>query len=245
MNPQAARFPDSRCTVHSCNYAVAGISRHVFCNRHRECNNQGYYDPEKCNICRSMYSKANSDGSVGNKSLIAGLLRTMSKSTAFYHPVQWANPEFKSKFHDPLDLGKIKVRSRSSTPAAGRMPPPAHPRSSSLSNTTPHINPNSQGPDVPRVPNRPSRVSSRPSFPTEPPRASTEDHSGRPSTEDHSGHPSTEDHSGHPFPSSDTQDAALEHEEHLLQSVAPRSAKRMCKQFPALKAVVRELRGNV
>ena len=178
MNPQADRFAASKCNVHSCKFAVAGISRHAFCNRHRPCNSEGYYDPEKCDVCMSMYSKANSDGCVGSKSLIAGLYRAMCRSSSFYYPIIWANPDFKTLYHDPLELSKL--RSRSSAPAAARRPPAAHPRGSSVSNSASHFNPNSHGADAPRSPDRPSRVSSKLSRPSENPRSSFVDPSGRP-----------------------------------------------------------------
>ena len=79
------RSPDLKCNLRSCYYSVAGKSHHVICNKHRKYNNQGYYDPEKCNICRSMDNQANSNTNLaaGSKCNFSKLLRTMSKTTAF------------------------------------------------------------------------------------------------------------------------------------------------------------------
>ena len=152
MNPQnknSVKFSaSSKCDVHSCNTAVAGISRHASCNRHRPCNSGGYYNPEKCDICRSMFSKAKSEVDVG-RPLILGLFKSMRKSSSFHQPIQWINPEFKKLYYDPL------LRSRSSTPTTSRRSPAAHPRSSSVANPASHVSPDSLRPDAPLPPNGP------------------------------------------------------------------------------------------
>ena len=113
-----------KCGDSSCHYSVASKSGHDLCSKHRECNNGGYYDPNRCNFCRSLYASANAP-SISNpifKTTLAYIHRSMDKSSSFYYPLVWVDPEFKTLYHDPVfpsaraPSPSLKVRVRVSPP---------------------------------------------------------------------------------------------------------------------------------
>ena len=117
----SASAPNVKCSDNSCHYLVAGKSGHDLCNKHRECNNGGYYDPNRCNICRSLYALANAP-SIPNprcKSTLAYIHKTMRKSSAFISPFVWADPEFKPLYHDPVFTPRRVQTPRPKPPTSG------------------------------------------------------------------------------------------------------------------------------
>ena len=109
MNPQAVNSNETeamKCGMRSCNRSVKVESGHFLCNSHRRCNHKGIYDPERCDMCRSMFTQANSSTrlATGSKANLSLLIASMRKSTAFHRPLVWVNPDFKKLFTIPLNL---------------------------------------------------------------------------------------------------------------------------------------------
>ena len=129
MNPHSTdKISDFKCQASSCRYLVAGTSHHVLCNSHRECNNQGYYDPNRCNICRSLYARANDKNfpDPNCKTTISYIHKTMRKSSSFIRPLVWMDPQFKSFYHDTIFMVRRGSTPRNLPPTNGGIPP-SHP----------------------------------------------------------------------------------------------------------------------
>ena len=129
MNPHSVdKIPDTKCRDSSCRCLVAGTSCHVFCNWHRNCNNQGHYDPNRCNVCRSLYARANDKNypDPNSKATLSYIHKTMRKSSSFVQPMVWIDPEFKSLYHDTLFMVRRGSTPRNLPPNNGGIPP-THP----------------------------------------------------------------------------------------------------------------------
>ena len=194
IDPSVA-VPNVKCRDSSCQYLVAGKSGHDLCNRHRECNNKGYYDPNRCNVCRSLYALASdpTNPNPRSKSTLAYIHKTMRKSTALLSPMIWAEPDFKILYHDPVFATRGAQASRSKPSNGSRSKSTSHSTSPPpMDQGVPHPNPASGLP------------------PLDPP--------------------------------IDSQDMEIDQDE-ILSSLGttPRNDKKLCKGFPVLKAMIKEV----
>ena len=114
-----------KCGVRSCNRSEKVDSCHSLCNSHRSCNYKGKYDPERCDLCRSMFTQANSGTHLAtdSKANLSLLIAFMRKSTSFHQPLVRVNIDYKKSFYDPIRLIRAPSRpEKSSTPV--RLPLP-------------------------------------------------------------------------------------------------------------------------
>ena len=73
-----------KCGKRSCNRSVKVESCHSLCSFHSQCNYKGKYNPERCDMCRPMFTQANSSThlATGSKVNLSLLIASMRKSTA-------------------------------------------------------------------------------------------------------------------------------------------------------------------
>ena len=106
------------CGERSYTRQVKVDSCHSLCNSHRPCNNGGKFDPESCEVCRSLFAKAKSSSPLApvSKANLITLFGSMRSSSAFYQSLIWFNAEYKATWFYPIFTKPSRAK-KSSTPA--------------------------------------------------------------------------------------------------------------------------------